>query len=433
MDEVCSLIRGYVDWLSQRPPPVRRLAGRDDCEARVAVAGATVREALAVAEAMRAANVQRVHLDLVCPLGDLNRPYEALLKRSGSGSSSGAGGAGTASAAAAAAALEGELRRRGVSGVSVGAPAGVRGCGDLEDGAYDLVVLAPLAFGVVDAGAGAFNGAARARAACVALEKTKVGLGHVLLCARERVPWQLEVFQDRIDCSLVEQLRLALAQERVGGAGLSAHTVSFRSELRLTEAQLGDLDALLQVNSYNSYGSSATALSPDAALRAVRGAQAKAAAAGAGAGVLEERGTLFVATWAGSPSLAPRRAEAKLAGVDADADADAYFVAAAQEASGEAFPDLVADPKAWWPNGLSGEFVNVGQELWERQRLEWARPRHTGFSHAFEDRGPAPAVRYEEVIAGLASLRRTYDLPHPMKLSEVVDIYLDVWETQDGY
>jgi len=81
----------------------------------------------------------------------------------------------------------------------------------------------------------------------------------------------------------------------------------------------------------------------------------------------------------------------------------------------------------WWPQGKEADFHNFGFAKWQVLRNEWTS-LHVG------ERPPAPiAVPYEQLVAGLASTRRIFELPRPMRLADLIDIYLDIWESQDGY
>lgn len=42
-----------------------------------------------------------------------------------------------------------------------------------------------------------------------------------------------------------------------------------------------------------------------------------------------------------------------------------------------------------------------------------------------------PAVDIDAVAEGLFQLRRTYELPGPMRLPDLVDLYLELWEEED--
>jgi hypothetical protein len=92
-----------------------------------------------------------------------------------------------------------------------------------------------------------------------------------------------------------------------------------------------------------------------------------------------------------------------------------------------AFSINVTDNKARWPNGRNGEFINLGQQLWEMQREEWNTPCVGSGTKL------SVPINYEQVVAGLASLRRTYELPRPMLLSELIDVYLDLWDCDNEY
>ncbi|ETW07090.1 hypothetical protein H310_03160 [Aphanomyces invadans] len=80
-----------------------------------------------------------------------------------------------------------------------------------------------------------------------------------------------------------------------------------------------------------------------------------------------------------------------------------------------------SDGDPWWPQGKNGPFYNVGLGRWQAQRASWltvTRPRPPK---------PEP-VALELLLEGLTSMKRTYDLPHPMALADLVGIYIDIWD-----
>ena len=53
-------------------------------------------------------------------------------------------------------------------------------------------------------------------------------------------------------------------------------------------------------------------------------------------------------------------------------------------------------------------------------------------AHLPSDRPPEPpAVEYGAVIDGLANLRRTFELPGRMRLNDLIELYIDIWEAGD--
>ena len=41
--------------------------------------------------------------------------------------------------------------------------------------------------------------------------------------------------------------------------------------------------------------------------------------------------------------------------------------------------------------------------------------------------------RYDDLIEGLANLRRTFELPGRMPLPDLIEVYLDIWEAAESY
>lgn len=82
------------------------------------------------------------------------------------------------------------------------------------------------------------------------------------------------------------------------------------------------------------------------------------------------------------------------------------------------------EDNAWWPNG---QFRNQGLENWERTRQKWLAvkkpvPRD-------EER---PLINYIELVHGLLAYPR-FQLPQTMLLSELIEVYVDIWDSQQGF
>lgn len=88
----------------------------------------------------------------------------------------------------------------------------------------------------------------------------------------------------------------------------------------------------------------------------------------------------------------------------------------------------ILQPKVdpWWPHGQKGGFFNIGLQNWHGVRKQWKR-----YGHDDERMPKPPLVALEEVVEGLSKLRRTYQLPAPLALSDVLDIFIDIWDDED--
>lgn len=76
--------------------------------------------------------------------------------------------------------------------------------------------------------------------------------------------------------------------------------------------------------------------------------------------------------------------------------------------------------------GSVGDFRNCGLSTWELARGRWRRPM-------VSERPPPPApVRIESVRSGLSKILRTYELPGRMTLPDIVNLYLDIWDAEEG-
>ncbi|KAF0691330.1 Aste57867_17418 [Aphanomyces stellatus] len=80
-----------------------------------------------------------------------------------------------------------------------------------------------------------------------------------------------------------------------------------------------------------------------------------------------------------------------------------------------------SDGDPWWPQGKNGPFYNAGLGLWQQQRAEWIKP--------VLPRPPKrPPVPSETIFEGLSSMKRTFELPQPMALADIVELYVDIWD-----
>ncbi|TDH70662.1 hypothetical protein CCR75_004982 [Bremia lactucae] len=78
---------------------------------------------------------------------------------------------------------------------------------------------------------------------------------------------------------------------------------------------------------------------------------------------------------------------------------------------------------SWWPQGRNGPFFNVGLRAWQESRGNWLRATQT--------RPPRPPpVPAHLLFDGLSSVRRTFDLPHRMRLGDVIELFAEIWEVQ---
>lgn len=81
---------------------------------------------------------------------------------------------------------------------------------------------------------------------------------------------------------------------------------------------------------------------------------------------------------------------------------------------------------AWWPHGRYGGFFNVGLQNWLDVRYTW-----TARTSEMEPVEQKPVPDLDELTTELSQLRKTYELPVPMRLDDLVDLYVDIWEAQD--
>lgn len=74
----------------------------------------------------------------------------------------------------------------------------------------------------------------------------------------------------------------------------------------------------------------------------------------------------------------------------------------------------------------SRRFQNCGYDAWEKARTEWREPTATSFP------SKPPPVRRAQVIRGITSGKRQYELPGRMTLSDMINVYTDIWAAENG-
>ena len=80
-------------------------------------------------------------------------------------------------------------------------------------------------------------------------------------------------------------------------------------------------------------------------------------------------------------------------------------------------------PSSWFP--ASG-FTNHGLSTWNASREKWRK-------RTVPAKPPPMPVDYEEVVKGLTAVQRTFELPGKMRLEDVVRVFVEIWECEQGY
>lgn len=89
---------------------------------------------------------------------------------------------------------------------------------------------------------------------------------------------------------------------------------------------------------------------------------------------------------------------------------------------------LLATRNPWLPLGPRGSFFNVGLANWHALRESW-----TACSPDAVPPVPPPPVDVDAVYEELAILRRSYTLPGPMPLRDVVHLLVELWDEEQYY
>jgi len=82
--------------------------------------------------------------------------------------------------------------------------------------------------------------------------------------------------------------------------------------------------------------------------------------------------------------------------------------------------------EAWWPEGDRTTFVNHGLVTWNQIRQEWTRPV-ANHGHV-----PLPKLSPQaltDLVDSLATTQDRIELPRPMRLDDLLDVLVDVWDS----
>lgn len=425
MHHVCSLSAALRDWMLLHPDAVNP-QGSAVSHARVLMVGCTVYEATVLLQGLTAAFGPELVVNLYCPLGDETDLY----KYAAGGSAAGSDDQENLASNALANMLKNYEQLQQIQVQDNLLHADYPTIASLPDREFDCIIFGPLAFGVVNDGAGARSAVARAAIISEAALKTPLRTGAVVFLARERSPWQnLVLGAEAEDTALQMQAALDSEHARADASFTQVRTGALESILDLPDSTMknlhsSDAQTFIAVQTYGHLTADDVPMDLENARRA-GGPSAK----------LVERAFVYVVVAGnfnddGDSGATGARSMSDLQALGSPGTAETFAAinspGSVQQDSLNS-PTIGAAPSPWWPDGVDGDFYNVGLEAWQQQRGEWLSPQGEA-----EPTHAAP-IPYEEVISGLASLRRTYDLPRPMRLSDLIDIYLDIWESQDGY
>lgn len=119
------------------------------------------------------------------------------------------------------------------------------------------------------------------------------------------------------------------------------------------------------------------------------------------------------------------QSSAELATKPLESDESQYFAeqpvkSSESDESQEKFAELAVKSSQ---NSESRRFQNRGYDAWEKARAVWREPTATF-------RPSKQPVRREQVIRGVMSGKRQYELPNRMTLTDMIKIYNDVWNAE---
>jgi len=97
--------------------------------------------------------------------------------------------------------------------------------------------------------------------------------------------------------------------------------------------------------------------------------------------------------------------------------------------------DARAQPsfRDWWPNGDFSTFRHHGLENWNEVRAKWEKEGFGG-SEAKRTITKVPKLSSKDLNTLVETLTTNHDrieLPHPMRLDDLLDVLVDVWDSLD--
>jgi len=103
------------------------------------------------------------------------------------------------------------------------------------------------------------------------------------------------------------------------------------------------------------------------------------------------------------------------------------------ERDGRAQPSM----KEWWPNGDFKTFRNYGSERWNEMRRNWERDGTTSETRSETQRRVVTKVPklsprdLNTLVENLTTNHDRLELPNPMRLDDLLDVLVDVWDSLD--
>jgi hypothetical protein len=94
-------------------------------------------------------------------------------------------------------------------------------------------------------------------------------------------------------------------------------------------------------------------------------------------------------------------------------------------------------PLEWWPNGDFRTFRNYGLEKWNDIRSKWEKEGSAGIGMVDVPKRnvtKVPKLTARELNGLVETLTTNHDrieLPHPMRLDDLLDVLVDVWDSLD--
>lgn len=98
--------------------------------------------------------------------------------------------------------------------------------------------------------------------------------------------------------------------------------------------------------------------------------------------------------------------------------------------------DARAQPsfKDWWPQGNLTVFQNYGLDKWNEIRRKWETEGFSGNDQPKRTVTKVPKLTARELNSLVETLTTNHDrieLPHPMRLDDLLDVLVDVWDSLD--
>lgn len=89
--------------------------------------------------------------------------------------------------------------------------------------------------------------------------------------------------------------------------------------------------------------------------------------------------------------------------------------------------------RSWWPNGDFSVFSHYGLKNWTEVRRKWTAPVPEEERNKIEKVPKMSSRELNAIVDSLTSNIDRIELPGPMRLDDLLDVLVDVWDSMDDH